>query len=144
MSELPAPGTVISWLDEQAPELDRLGKDLEQAHLDVGEAEVDWERYRDVELVLLTESYEQRRRDGESVRLPGEDVRLALIRRKPEGFDKWAALRRAELKVKGLEGRIRRLENAVGARQSTLKGIMEESRLPPVDPNTGEIIGRRR
>lgn len=127
----------MAFLDEKAVELDQFGKELEAAHLDLGDAEVGWEEAKDEALLELAEEYEAK---GE--RLPGEDVRNAMARRRT-GFDIYRRWRKADRKVKAIEGRVRRVEKAVTARQSTLKRMEEESKAPTFDPKTGEVFGRR-
>jgi hypothetical protein len=136
MTEVPNPGVIMEWLETQAKEIDTLGKRLEAGHIALGEAEAEWEGALDIGLLELLEKYS---RKGE--RLPAEDVRLALVR-KECGFEVYARYRRAKHLVEGIEKHSRKLETAISARQSTLKGLQEEMKLPSVDPRTGEIRGR--
>lgn len=117
MTALPSPSEVIEFLNVAATELDSLGKQLEEAHIWLGDAESEYEEKLDEALLIVVEEY-----DGK--RLPGEDVRLALARRKMD-FNVYSRYRKAKRLVEGLTLHARKLETAVGARQSTLKGIRE-------------------
>lgn len=117
---LPSPAEVMQFLDQAAGELDSLGKRLEAAHVSMGDAESAWEEAKDIELLRIVEESEGR--------LPGEDVRLALARKRI-GFQPYRDYIKAKALVKGIEGHVRRVEKAISARQSTLKGIREESML---------------
>lgn len=131
-----SPADVMAFLDEKAVELDQLGKQLEEAHLALGEAEVTWDELEDVALLEIVAEYE-----SQGKKLPGEDVRLALSRKRT-GFKPWADLVRAKRKVAGIEKRTRRVETAVSARQSTLKRMEEENKARRFDPQTGEVYGK--
>jgi len=128
----------MAFLDEKAVEIDQLGKLIEEAHLELGDCEAAWEEALDEALLELVEEYGAR---GE--RLPGEDVRLALARRRT-GFEIYSAFRRAKRRVEALEKHARKMETAISARQSTLRGLQEEAKVPTFDPRTGEVIGARR
>lgn len=124
MSEaLPTPAAVMSFLDQAAGDLDRLGKELEAAHLDLGDAESEYEEKLDLALLELVTDYEARGK-----RLPGEDVRLALARKRID-FSIYARFKKAKRRVEGLNLHSRKLETAVSARQSTLRGMREEASL---------------
>lgn len=120
---LPTPAAVMAFLDQAAVELDQLGKDLEAAHLALGDAEAEYEAKRDVALIELEDEYERREK-----RLPGEDVRLARARKRMD-FEVYVRYRKAVQRVKGLTVRRTCKEAAVGARQSTLKAMREETAL---------------
>lgn len=134
---LPTPAAVMAFLDEKAVEIDQLGKLIEEAHLALGDREAEWEAALDEALLELVEEYEAR---GE--RLPGEDVRLAKARKRT-GFEVYAEYRRAKRRVEALEKHARKMETAISARQSTLKGLQEEAKVPTFDPRTGEVFGSR-
>lgn len=134
----PQPAAVMAFLDEKAEEVDQLQKDLEEAHADLGEAEVTWAVEYDR---ILAEHVEPIfAKQGE--KLPGEDVRVSMVRRNG-GKEAWEDLRRAKAQVNGLEARGRLLNVAITARMSTLKGLqvglMTEGRTPAekgtVDPD---------
>lgn len=120
---LPNPATVIAFLNSAAGELDTLGKELEAAHIDLGDTETAYVEALDEALLELVEEYE-----AQEKRLPGEDVRLAKARKRID-FELYAAYRRAKRRVEGLNRHARKLETAISARQSTLKGIREETGL---------------
>lgn len=117
MTPLPAPQEIMAWLDQAATELDDLGKRLEDAYLSQGDAEAAWEDAKDVALLEIVEEYE-----NSGARLPGVDVRLALVRKRV-GFQTYRDYIKAKALVKGLENRSKKTEQAVMARQSTLKAI---------------------
>lgn len=121
MSEgsIPTPQSLMSWLDEAAGELDALGKRLESAHVSMGDTEAAWEDAKDIALLEIVEEYE-----NQGKRLPGEDVRVALARKRI-GFQIYRDYIKAKALVKGLENHSRKMEKALSARQSTLKAIRE-------------------
>jgi hypothetical protein len=119
VTALPQPSEVIGFLDKSAEELDKLGKELEAAHLDLGDAEAEYQEKLDEALLELVEEYERREK-----RLPGEDVRLAKARKRMD-FAVYTRYRKSKRRVEGLTRHSRLLETAVGARQSTLRGIRE-------------------
>jgi hypothetical protein len=77
VTALPQPSEVIEFLDTAAGDLDRLGKELETAHIDLGDAETAYEQKLDEALLELVDEYEQMEK-----RLPGEDIRLAKARKR--------------------------------------------------------------
>lgn len=119
MTEIPSPAQLMQFLDQAAGELDELGKRLERAHIALGDAEATWEQDRDLALLELVEEYE-----AAGKRLPGEDVRLAKARKRV-GFQTYSDYTKAKHLVSAITQRIRRLETAVNARQSTLKALRE-------------------
>jgi hypothetical protein len=119
MTALPSPAEVIAFLDRAAGELDTLGKELEQAHILLGDAESEYEEKLDEALLELVDDYEQR-----EARLPGEDVRLAKARKRMD-FSVYTRYRKAKRRIEGLNLHSRKLETAVTARQSTLKAMRE-------------------
>lgn len=121
MTALPSPAQIIEFLNVAATELDDLGKQLENAHILLGDAESEYEEKLDEALLLVVEEHEGKR-------LPGEDVRLALARKKMD-FEVYVRYRKAKRLVEGLRLHSRKLESAVGARQSTLKSLREGSGL---------------
>lgn len=133
---LPTPAAVMAWLDQAAAELDQLGKDPEAAHLALGDAEVEYMEKKDEALIELEDEYERREK-----RLPGEDVRLARARKRMD-FEVYVRYRKAKRRVEGLTGHARRLEEAVGARQSTLKTMREGFGLEGYGKD-GETFGER-
>lgn len=120
---LPTPAAVMEFLDRAAGELDTLGKELEAAHVDLGDAETVYEEALDEALLAIVEEYE-----ALGKRLPGEDVRLALARKRID-FSIYSTFRKAKRRVEGLNLHSRKLETAISARQSTLKGMREEAAL---------------
>lgn len=136
--QMPTPAQVMLWLDAKAKELDELGKELEAWHVVAAEAELIYTDERDY---WLRELFGDRITDGK--RLPGEDARDAVIREQID-WDKFANHVLADAQVKALEGRIRRIEAAITARQTTLNTMRELDRMPAFDSNTDELIGGRR
>jgi len=120
---LPTPAAVIEFLDNAAGELDQLGKELEAAHIDLGDAETVYEEKLDEALLELVDEYERLEK-----RLPGEDVRLAKARKRID-FDIYVRFKKAKRRVEGLNLHARKLETAVSARQSTMRGMREEAAL---------------
>lgn len=121
---LPSPAAVMAFLDQAAVDLDSLGKRLENAHVSMGDAEAAWEDAKDIALLEILEEYE----NDPNRKLPGEDVRLALARKRI-GFQVYRDYIKAKALVKGLENHSRKLEKAVSARQSTLKRMNAEAGL---------------
>lgn len=141
MTAMPTPAEVMAFLTDGAAEMDQIGKDLEAAYLRLGEAEADWEEERDAALLEIVDEYARK-----AERLPGEDVRNALVRQRVGG-DRYRAYRRAKREAEGLEKKSRKLETAITARMSTLKGLQEEAKMPTprqgperFDPRTGEVL----
>lgn len=120
---LPTPSAVMAFLDQAAGALDALGKELEAAHIDLGDAETVYEEQLDEALLALVDEY-----NDLGKRLPGEDVRLALARKRID-FALYSTYRKAKRRVEGLNLHSRKLETAISARQSTLKGMREEAAL---------------
>jgi len=109
----------MQWLDQAATELDDLGKRLEDAHIQLGDCEAEYIEKLDEALLLVVEEYEDKEQ-----RLPGEDIRLAKARKRID-FEVFTRYRKAKRLVEALSLHARKLESAVGARQSTLKGLRE-------------------
>jgi hypothetical protein len=136
MTALPQPSEVIAFLDTAAGDLDRLGKELEAAHLDLGDAETVYEQAMDEALLELVEEYELTGK-----RLPGEDVRLAKARKRID-FALYSTFKKAKRRVEGLNLHSRKLETAISARQSTLKGLREGMSSEGFG-HTGKTFGRQ-
>jgi hypothetical protein len=115
----------MEFLNDAAGQLDSLGKQLEEAHIALGDAETAYDEKLDEALIELVEEYERLEK-----RLPGEDVRLAKARKRID-FEVYVRFKKAKRLVEGLNRHIRAIETAVGARQSTLRGMREETRLQP-------------
>jgi len=120
---LPTPAAVIEFLDNAAGELDQLGKEPETPHIDLGDPETVYEEKLDEALLELVDEYERLEK-----RLPGEDVRLAKARKRID-FDIYVRFKKAKRRVEGLNLHARKLETAVSARQSTMRGMREEAAL---------------
>ena len=133
---LPTPATIMVFLEEKAIEIDDLGKQLEAAHLELGDAEMVWEEARDGALLEIVDRYA-----GE--RLPAEDVRNAMVRKRV-GFEAYSNYRQAKRRCEGMEKHGRMLDTAISARQTTLRGLQADLSRIPVDPDSGEVIGGRR
>lgn len=131
----PDPHTVMAFLDSAAGELDTLGKLLEEAHIALGDAETVYEEALDTALLEIVEEH-----DGK--RLPGEDVRLAMARKRID-FALYSTFKKAKRRVEGLNLHSRKLETAISARQSTLKSLREETNLHHAG-FTGETHGSKR
>lgn len=136
MTALPSPAQVMAFLDTAATELDDLGKRLESALIALGDAEATWEQKKDVALIEIVEDYER-----EGKRLPGEDVRLALARRRTD-FQYYAEWTKAKRLVTAIERRVKRLETAFEGRRSILKRL--DSGSPEGYGKPGETYGGRR
>lgn len=137
MTALPQPSEVIAFLNSAAGDLDTLGKELETAHIDLGDAETLYEEQLDEALLAIVEEYQDLGK-----RLPGEDVRLALARKRID-FSIYSTFRKAKRRVEGLNLHSRKLETAISARQSTLKGLREGMSSEGFG-NTGETFGAQR
>lgn len=128
----------MAFLEEKAIEIDDLGKALEEAHINLGDTEAAWEKAKDEALLDIVHEH-----TGRGERVPAEDIRLAMVRARC-GFEVYADYRKAKRLCEGLEQHARKMETAISARQSTLKGMQEAERVPPFNAETGEIIGGRR
>jgi hypothetical protein len=133
---VPSPGVIMVFLEEKAIEIDELGKALEAAHLELGDAEAEWEQKLDGVLIKIVEEHK-----AEGERVPAADIRMAMARERV-GFEPYGRYIRAKRNCEGLEKHGRMLDTAISARQSTLRGLQEEARMPQVDPDTGEILVR--
>ena len=118
---IPSPAELLQWLNWSAIQLEKLGTALEQAYIALGDSETEYEEQLDDALINLVDECE---RQGE--RIPPQDLRSARAR-KAIGFSVYTRYRKAKHLVNGLEKRSRLLESAVGARQSTLRGLREGS-----------------
>jgi hypothetical protein len=136
MEALPTPAAVMQFLNTAAGDLDRLGKELETAHIDLGDAETAYEEKLDEALLELVDEYERMEK-----RLPGEDVRLAKARKRID-FEFYVRFKKAKRRVEGLNLHSRKLETAISARQSTLKGIREGMTSEGFG-ESGKTFGRR-
>lgn len=106
------PAEIQHFLQTKREELDRLDHDLQLAHDVAEEAAFAWEDHLDEILNQLEEE-----RDG---KLPGEDVRNSIARRRGGG-EVWNNHRRAERQIKRLEQRERLISKQIGAAQSEAK-----------------------
>jgi vacuolar-type H+-ATPase subunit I/STV1 len=107
------PVEVAHFLDAKAQELDQLNTLLQNAHETAEAAEEAWTTHYD-------EILEQLEEESENGRLPGEDMRISIARRR-DGAAAWTNHRRAERLVKKLEKRGRLIETAISACQSEAK-----------------------
>lgn len=133
--EVPTPAQCMAFLDQAAADLDDLGKRLEAAHVLLGDAETIWQEKKDIALIEIVEEYEKAGK-----RLPGEDVRLALARKRVD-FQHYADWTKAKRLVLAIERRAKRLETAVEARRSTLKRMDGALGLEGYGPE-GQTFGR--
>lgn len=104
------PVEIGHFLGAKAQELDQLNVLLQQAHEAAENAEIAWTEHYDDILDELEE-------DSENGKLPGEDVRISIARRRGGG-ELWTAHRRAERTVKRLEKAATVAKDAVSAAQS--------------------------
>lgn len=109
------PVEVGQFLDVKAQELDQLSVLIQQAHESLEEAEERWTEHYDEILSQLEEEHDK---------LPGEDVRLSLARRRG-GWEAWTNFRRAERLVKKLEKAATQKATIISACQSEAKLLRE-------------------
>lgn len=120
---VPSPAAIMQFLDSAAGDLDSLGKELESAHIALGDAETTYEGKLDDALLEIVDEYE---RAGE--RLPGAETRMAMARKRID-FEIYVEAKKALRLVEALKARIKAYEAAVNARQSTLRGLQFELQL---------------
>lgn len=115
---------LIGAIDADCQALDAAGKELGRVIRDLGEAEIAYGDRFDEELALLVEEHE-------SKRLPGEDVRRALIHRRcPDVQELSRQVRRLERRKDALEAWGRKTEKALSGRQSELGFLKAEGQAP--------------
>jgi hypothetical protein len=107
------PAEVARFLDVKAQELAQLENLLQEAHEVAERAEEAWTSHYDEILDQLEE-------ESENGRLPGEDMRISIARRRG-GAVAWTNHRRAERAIKRLEKRGRLIETGISACQSEAK-----------------------
>lgn len=105
------PGELVRFLEDKRAELATLEAQMQKAHEVAHGCEERWTEHYDEILAELEE---------ESDKLPGEDIRLSIARRRGGG-EAWKNWRRAERVVKSLEKRATLLGNQVSAGQSEAK-----------------------
>lgn len=115
--ELRGPAEVEQLLETQAIALDQLGKDLDRATDDLSDTEERWTSHLDEVISQLEEDND---------RLPGEEVRISIARRREDGEALWFALRRAERDVKRIERRITQTSTVISALQTKMRQIRAE------------------
>jgi hypothetical protein len=119
---------VINSPAELQLEIDRLCRGLDAGARELGiriselaDAELSYGDIRDEALVQLFE-------DLDGKRLPGEDIRRALIHRSPDVRERHHAMRRLERRVEALEKWSRKVEKELSGRQSQLNSLLSEDR----------------
>lgn len=130
------PVTIMAAIDADLEALDRIGRELDITLIQYHEADEVYDEAYEEELALLVEEYGDKR-------LPGEDVRKALIHKRldPEIVRN---RRRLERRVQRLTQEGRRHEKTLSGLQSELGFLRAEGNAPqargPRDPIT---YGRR-
>lgn len=116
---------ITRFLDVKAQELAQLQNQIQAADEQREEAELVWARHYDEVIEQLTEE------DG---KLPGEDVRVSIARRRG-GWDAWVALRRAERLVRRLDKSAQITSNIISACQSEAKLLAQVEPYVPREEN---------
>lgn len=114
MTDFPArgPAELMGFLATKRQELSDLEGQLQAAHNVAESTSFAWEDHLDEVMEQLEEE-----RDG---KLPGEDIRLSIARRRGGG-QAWTNYRRAERNIKKLEQRERLISKQISAAQSEAK-----------------------
>lgn len=122
------PATVMDAIGQDAADLDSYGKQLDNAVTQLNLAEAAWELIYDQFIEELTE-------DTAKKRLPGEDVRVALCRRRDDtNRQAWNNLRNAKRAVEKLEKQISAKRAALSGRQSELGALRDEAKASGFQP----------
>lgn len=107
------PGELQVALEGLREELRKIDVQLQSAHEVAEEAEERWTEHYDEILDQLEE-------EADGSRLPGEEQRLSIARRRG-GAEAWTNHRRAERLVKKLEKRATMVKDRIGSAQSEAK-----------------------
>ena len=112
------PAEISLFLGAKSQELDQIQNQLQEAHEAFEDAELAWERHYDEIVEQLEEEVV-----AEKKKMPGEDVRISIARRRG-GWDLWTAYRRADRTIRRLRTRASMVETAIGAAQSEAKLVV--------------------
>jgi hypothetical protein len=115
------PAAVQIEIDRLCRALDAAGRELGTRIGELSDAEL---RYGD----LFEDALVQLVEDLDGSRLPGEDVRRALIHRSPEIREAWHTLRRLARRIEALEKWSRKCEAELVGRESQLRSLAHEAR----------------
>ena len=130
------PVSVLAGIDRNTAELDAAGRELGRVIDALGKAELAYGDAFEDAMVQLVEDYEGKR-------LPGEDVRRALIHKdKPDVRALYHAVRKLERRKDAVESWGRKVEKALSGRQSIMNGLKAEQSAP-ASQFSGETYGRR-
>lgn len=117
MNDLPiarrGPGELQVALEGLREELRKIDSDLQKAHETAEQTEERWVEHYDEILNQLEE-------EANGARLPGEEQRLSIARRRG-GAEAWTNHRRAERMVRRLEKRATMVRDRIGSAQSEAK-----------------------
>ena len=102
-----------AFFSTKTQELAQLTVELQEAHEVLENTEIRWVQHYDEIFALLEE-------DPKLARLPGEDQRYSIARRRG-GWEAWTNYRRAERVVKRLEAACRQVDTVISACQSEAK-----------------------
>ena len=108
-------------IDRLCRALDKVGQELGVRIVELGNAEIAYGDSFDDALVQLYE-------DLNGTRLPGEDVRRALIHRTPAIREQWHEVRRLQRRIEALEKWSRKAEAELTGRESQLRSLRAEAR----------------
>jgi peptidoglycan hydrolase CwlO-like protein len=126
VSDFRTPDTLQDALHTARMDLDTLGKDLNDAHTELDDAQDEWEKVYDAVVDGLEDEVAEGKRS-----LPGEEVRRSIARRSDGGWRAWSRFRRAENEVKRIDKQIARIDKQIRAAQSELKQMQAEAGVAP-------------
>ncbi len=127
------PATLIHQIDADCSALDAVGKELGAKIKALGAAEIAYEDAYEDELAVLVEEYA----NGDQ-RLPGEDVRRALIHARIDR-ELYRVKRRLAREVQALEKYGRAKEKTLSGRQSELSFLKAEGLGPTAQPEWSAV-----
>lgn len=121
------PVAIIGELQSLTASLDEASKQLYTLEKNFGEVEEEFDDVFNDLLVAYVAPYEEE--DGKLKRLPGEDVRNAIITKQirkehPDLFGRYRSLRK---ELERGEKRCKRIERQIGSYQSQLKSLATEA-----------------
>ena len=104
------PVEVIGFLHHQREALNELEEELQEAHEILDRAEEAWVKHYDFVVGELEE-------EADTKRLPGEDARISIARRRG-GWEAWIAYRRAKKDVERFDAKGGRIKTQISAAQT--------------------------